>query len=631
MSDYESIHGTRVKYLTSDPTLESSYEGQVWYNSTSGTNKALVQIKAWSSGANLSTSRHEVSGFGTQTASVAVGGYDQLFPGGTPPIGNLLTSVEEYSGFTWAGGTALPVASTQYCRAGTQTAGLISFAMRAPVPTSPSSAVSFEYDGSSWTTGGTGNKARRLASGNGTQTAAIAAGGFNNPDSPQSLNNSESYDGSSWTATNTLNVTGFNHNGAGAGTSTANIIITRTPSTPTFGQVSEWDGTNWTSGTSLNTARGDVGLDGIQTNALAFGGTTPPVSNATEQWDGSTWNTSSNMSTARSGFAGSGGTNASYAALAAGGNIGTGVTNVTEEYNSNINAITNASLSSGGNLSTARTGLGGAGLQDSGLGFGGYLAPGVSNSTEEYGGSSWTAGGNLGTARAELCGSGTQTAAWANGGFSPSSSLHLNTEEYDGSSWTAVNNSNSSLRARGDAGTQTAGLMYAGFPSSNVTEEYNGTTWTVVNSMVGTAGYKKGWGTQTAATSAGNSSDGGPAGTSVTGIQSEDYDGTSWTANSSLNLDGRVKMTVGQTGSLGAATGGRSEPSGTVRSVVEEWNGTSWKSAATLSTARFNGSNGIGTKAAGLFAGGSTPSKSNATEEYTGETEIITASTLTTS
>jgi hypothetical protein len=48
MSEYESIHGTRVKYLTSDPTLDSTTEGQVWYNSTSGTNKTLVHIKAFS-------------------------------------------------------------------------------------------------------------------------------------------------------------------------------------------------------------------------------------------------------------------------------------------------------------------------------------------------------------------------------------------------------------------------------------------------------------------------------------------------------------------------------------------------------------------------------------------------------
>jgi hypothetical protein len=45
MAEYESIHGTRVKYLSSDPTLDSSTEGQVWYNSTSGVNKSLVQLK----------------------------------------------------------------------------------------------------------------------------------------------------------------------------------------------------------------------------------------------------------------------------------------------------------------------------------------------------------------------------------------------------------------------------------------------------------------------------------------------------------------------------------------------------------------------------------------------------------
>ena len=45
MSDYQDITGTRVKYLTSDPTLESSYEGQIWYNSSTGVNKAVVAIE----------------------------------------------------------------------------------------------------------------------------------------------------------------------------------------------------------------------------------------------------------------------------------------------------------------------------------------------------------------------------------------------------------------------------------------------------------------------------------------------------------------------------------------------------------------------------------------------------------
>ena len=70
MAEYESIHGTRVRYLSSDPTLDSSTEGQVWYNSTLGTNKALVQIKAWSAGGNMGTARYLIGSCGSQTAAL---------------------------------------------------------------------------------------------------------------------------------------------------------------------------------------------------------------------------------------------------------------------------------------------------------------------------------------------------------------------------------------------------------------------------------------------------------------------------------------------------------------------------------------------------------------------------------
>ena len=75
MAEYESIHGTRVRYLSSDPTLDSSTEGQVWYNSTTGTNKVLSQIKAFSSTANYpETTFGTVGGAGTQTAGLVFGG-----------------------------------------------------------------------------------------------------------------------------------------------------------------------------------------------------------------------------------------------------------------------------------------------------------------------------------------------------------------------------------------------------------------------------------------------------------------------------------------------------------------------------------------------------------------------------
>ena len=94
MSDYESIHGTRVKYLTSDPTLDSSVEGQVWYNSTSGTNKTLVQIKVFSSGANTPTNFYFAGGVGGQTDTLGFGGV-----GPSPQPAHNLTI--EYGGNTW--------------------------------------------------------------------------------------------------------------------------------------------------------------------------------------------------------------------------------------------------------------------------------------------------------------------------------------------------------------------------------------------------------------------------------------------------------------------------------------------------------------------------------------------------
>ena len=89
--------------------------------------------------------------------------------------------------------------------------------------------------------------------------------------------------------------------------------------------------------------------------------------------------------------------------------------------------------STGGNLTTARYQLGGAGTQTAGLGFGGNPPTSGNNATEEYDGSSWTNGGNLGTARRAVEGNGTQTAGLAVGGHPG----RTDTEEYDGSSWTS--------------------------------------------------------------------------------------------------------------------------------------------------------------------------------------------------
>ena len=120
MADYESIHGTRVKYLTSDPTLDSSYEGQVWYNSTTGVNKALVQIKATSSGGNLNTARFggAASVSGSQSSGLYFGGATNT------PGTSISANTEEYSGFAWAEEGDLNTSRYYLAGFGTQTAAV---------------------------------------------------------------------------------------------------------------------------------------------------------------------------------------------------------------------------------------------------------------------------------------------------------------------------------------------------------------------------------------------------------------------------------------------------------------------------------------------------------------------------
>ena len=48
MATYEEIYGKRVKDFDSDPTLDSSYEGQVWYDKSTGVLKSVVSFAAFS-------------------------------------------------------------------------------------------------------------------------------------------------------------------------------------------------------------------------------------------------------------------------------------------------------------------------------------------------------------------------------------------------------------------------------------------------------------------------------------------------------------------------------------------------------------------------------------------------------
>jgi hypothetical protein len=79
----------------------------------------------------------------------------------------------------------------------------------------------------------------------------------------------------------------------------------------------------------MNTARVVLGGAGTQTAGLGFGGNIPPVTGATEEYNGTSWTTTTSMNTTRIRLGGAG---IQTAALAFAGNDGTANTAATEEW-----------------------------------------------------------------------------------------------------------------------------------------------------------------------------------------------------------------------------------------------------------------------------------------------------------
>ena len=97
--------------------------------------------------------------------------------------------------------------------------------------------------------------------------------------------------------------------------------------------MEEYDGTNWTSVTSIPTATLGMRGSGTQTDALAYGGGLPSPSTQTIAYDGTAWSTRPSLATARTYFAGFGATSGTAVAAA-----GAGVQTTVEEYSAETSA-----------------------------------------------------------------------------------------------------------------------------------------------------------------------------------------------------------------------------------------------------------------------------------------------------
>jgi hypothetical protein len=651
MADYNEIKGQKVQYLSSDPTLTSATEGQVWYNTTTGTLKGLTQFRAWSAGGNLNTARYSLAGAGTQTAALGFGGYTTT----------RLATTEEYSGFAWSAGGNLGTATYNFSGAGTQTAGLQVGGNIGP-PAIQSTDTE-EYDGSAWTAGGSLTNGRNSHSAAGTQTAGLAFGGEGPGGSITST--TEEYDGSAWTAGGALSTATQFLSGGGVQTA-ALKTAGRNPPSVYKTDSEEYDGTSWTTGGNLNNARISAAsnIGGAQNNALIAGGfigSGPPAPRTTqsEEYDGSAWSIGESMATAKSnqGQAGSRSAAVGFAGYS------TTTSNTTEEYNSSIDTFTAAAWSSGGNLPSAKKSMGSSkgGDINSSLFFGGSNVPmgaGIPqlSSTEEYNGTSWTGGGNVGNPVSGSTGAGTQTAMIGATGYSfapstppwgtPGASYIANAFEYDGSSWSNVTALPTTGVGLNSFGTQTASVFGGGAQGgspgpeasnrSTTYHEYDGTSWTSGGSSNTVHGR-----TQAAAgiLTAGIVF-GGTNPTGARGDTLESYNGTTWTEESS-GLIAAVGMGAFGTQTSTVFAGGDSAPipssPGTVGYNVGtyNWNGTALtSSASTASNHMYTAGDGTSGATTGFIGGGSSAYASNttSTEEYTeATTPVTTASTLSSS
>jgi len=311
MATYENLHGRRVNVVSSNPS--NPKEGEVWYNSTLGLVKGYVLSPATvSSGGNLTLKRAQLGGAGTLTAGI-------VFGGEAPAVPSITGATEEYDGTSWSNGGTCPAGKSDMHSSGTQTAALWGGG-------SPSSAETYEYNGSSWTDTGNMPFTNRdcFGGGVGVQTAALQVGGFINPGNYSTV--MCTYDGSSWT-----NIPQTFPSGPRTGNfSTAGIqtaCISAGPGTDSI----EWNGSSWTATNNLATSNNSAVHRGTVSGSVLMGGG-PGYETNIQTWDGTNWSNSPlDLSTGRS-QSGGGGT-ATSAFVAGGADGSPDHTTATEEFN----------------------------------------------------------------------------------------------------------------------------------------------------------------------------------------------------------------------------------------------------------------------------------------------------------
>ena len=510
------------------------------------TTSQLYNGSSWATTNSGNTARNDTSGMGTANSALAMGGN----------TGGAVSACSElWNGTTWSTWVPILTARSYLSATGTTNAGLNFFGGNPS--TVPNMKCVEEWNGISFVHGCTALQDRKGRMGVGSQSAALAAGGYDGSDgSPLT----EEY--------------------------TKDFI---TPYTTCV----------WTSGGGMITPRSQGAGGGTNNAALVAGGGTPTRVSCTEEWDGNQWSAGGALSITRSALAGGGTQNAGWVA---GGEPAGGT--ATEEYNG-------TSWASGGTLAIGGYGKRGGGPQTAAQVITGTPNPRVTNQT--YDGTTWTSATSMPAARSAAALTGTCAASIVDGGSPYTTTAIL----WNGSSWSETGTKTTCTSGNQMGGTQNDALSFGGYnpanPNSIVsTEHYDGSSWSVQGNL--SVASKYGAGAATSPAGAVDSFYAGGYNTAVIGNMQLYNAVCSATLCSSLPVwSGAAQLLAGADYGAGFGTQnsavlatGRTTPAPTAYFGSQEYNGSAWSTGGTTNcqTGEGYGRAGAGTQNAGLLFGG---------------------------
>jgi hypothetical protein len=186
----------------------------------------------WTEVNDLNTSKYQHQGNGTRTSALAYGG--------TPAAGVAFTQTESWNGTSWTEVNDLNIATRQMASAGANNTSALCFGGGGGSPV-PYTAKTESWNGTNWTEVSDLNADRITLGGMGTQTAALAFGGFRYVGGVYYRADpgiTESWNGSSWTEVADLNTA--RHALDGVGSNTSGIAASGNPTSSA--QSEEWAG-----------------------------------------------------------------------------------------------------------------------------------------------------------------------------------------------------------------------------------------------------------------------------------------------------------------------------------------------------------------------------------------------------